>query len=160
MGRGSLPLFCEDGMCRRCHGELRNTFTDAFHHIINLYEIQSYLLTHHSWRSVIAEKRPTDLFSEQFLKHPCCVIPATQVSCQWHLRPRGPSHSWKRLFSSPRRTREQILRNAARAGGSDFTVGTWIGNSRRVPFCCLGEHRLLKVDWSASKVNKRTEKSD
>lgn len=98
---------------------------------------------HRSWRSVISEKRSTDLLlwavsQMSPLCHPSIpfwrsynIVPATQFSCQWHLHPCGPSHSLKRLFSCPGRTHKHILLNAVGGGGNDFTVGTWIGNSRR-----------------------------
>lgn len=164
MWRGSLSHLCEDRLCRRCPWELRKTFTDVFHHVLDLYNKQLYPLIYHSGRSVVSEKRSSDLLfwavswmsllhhsSNTMLEIPH-MVPASQVPCQWHLCPCSPSFSLKRLFSIPARTCKHILLNAVGGGGSSFTVGKSIGNSKRVPFCCLGERWLLKVGWSVSKA--------
>lgn len=89
-------------------------------------------------------------------RHGSCITSFLPVA----LCPCGPSHFLKSLFSSPGRTCKHTLLCAVRGEGSDFTVGMWFGNSRHVPFSCPVECWLLKVDWSASKVNKGMEKTD
>lgn len=67
------------------------------------------------------------------------------------------SHSLKRLFSSPGRTHKHILLSPVGGGGSDFTVGTWIGHSRHVPFCCPGACWLLEGGLISIKGEREDE---